>query len=71
MDTHGICTGYVRDMYGEFLGLCDGETRRWGDGKADETDSTYRNENDNGFQHRDVISFFVSSFRFEVSGFRF
>lgn len=49
MVTHGICTGYVRDMYGEFLGLCDGETRRWGDGNADETDSTYRNENDNGF----------------------
>ena len=28
---YGICTGYVWDMYGEYLGLCDGETRRWGD----------------------------------------
>ena len=48
-DMYGICMGYVWDMYGEYLGLGYGETRRWGDGNADETDSTYRNADDGGF----------------------
>ena len=36
----------------------DGETRRWGDGNADETDSLWRSADSYGFLHRDAPRFF-------------